>query len=251
MDLTGKFALVTGAVGGIGRASVMRLARAGASVCVNDLAARESEALDVVRMCAERGVDAFFHAADVSDETAAVEMTAAVAGRWGRIDILVSNAGISGAGPAFPDLSAESWERMLTVNLTSHFLVTRSVLPVMAKAGYGRVVTVSSVGGISGIIPCNAHYAAAKGGIVALTKRLARDYAPFGVTVNCVAPGFVHDTGFNENISGDKLRFYVSQIPLGRAGRAEDISGVIAFLASEEADWMTGQVIAVDGGATC
>ena len=140
---------------------------------------------------------------------------------------------------------------MLAANLKSQFLVCRAVLPRMVERGYGRIVTVSSVGGVSGIVRCNAHYAAAKGGIVAFTKRLARDFGPHHITANCVAPGLILDTGFNEGMAEDIVVDYVKQIPLGRPGMTKDVAGFIAFLATDEASWITGQVIVVDGGATC
>jgi len=184
MNLKEKTALVTGASSGIGRAAALRLGEAGASVCVNDRS-RKEEAEDVARMIRDKGCDSFVAMADVSREDDAARLVDAVAARWGRIDILVSNAGISGAGTTFFDISGGDWDRMLTANLKSQFLVCRAVLSHMVERGYGRIVTVSSVGGISGIVRCNAHYAAAKGGIVAFTKRLARDFGPHRITVNC------------------------------------------------------------------
>lgn len=250
MILKDKTALVTGASKGIGKAAALRLGMAGANVCVN-YRQDEQGARNVVSLLQKDGSDSFQKQADVTKEEDVKALVETVLDRWGRIDILVSNAGISGAGTSFFEITGDDWDRMLTVNLKSMFLVSRAVLPHMIEARYGRIVTLSSVGGVSGIVECNAHYAAAKGGIIAFTKRLARDFTGYNITVNCVAPGLIHDTGFNENMAEDKLAKYVSQIPKGRPGYTKDVAGIITFLASDEADWITGQVIIVDGGATC
>lgn len=251
MKLTGKKALVTGAAGGIGRAIALCLGDEGADVCVNDLPGRAKEAEEVVAGLKNKGRDAFFSAADVTSEEEVANLLDTVLDLFGNIDILVSNAGVSGAGASFPDITLEQWERMIRINLTSHFIVLKAVVPFMKARGYGRIVTIASTAGLSGIIKCNAHYAAAKGGLIALTKRLAKDYAASGITVNCVAPGLVRDTGFNERMADDILDAYVAQIPKGRPGYTNDVAGIAAFLSSDEADWITGQVIVVDGGTTC
>jgi len=251
MNATLKTALVTGAGSGIGRAAALRLGKKGVTVCVNDLPSREKDALAVVERITGDGGNAFFHAADVTDEEDIRSIVRDIVDRRGGINILVSNAGISGAGASFFDITKEAWERMLSVNLTSHFLVTREVLPHMIEARRGRIVTIASIAGISSLVKANAHYAAAKGGLIAFTKRLARDFGEHNITVNCVAPGFVRDTGFNERMAEEKADAYISQIPLGREGRTDDIAGVIAYLVSDEAGWITGQTIVMDGGATC
>jgi len=250
MNLSNKTALVTGASSGIGKATALCLGRAGARVCVNSWQ-DEKNAQDVVKLLQENGCESFQKQADVSEEKDVAELVETVLKRWGSIDILVNNAGISGAGTSFFEITGEDWDRMLKVNLKSVFLCSRTVLPHMIEAGYGRIVNLSSTGGMSGIVTCNAHYGAAKGGIIALTKRLARDFGQHNITVNCVAPGLIYDTGFNKNMSQDILNVYVNQIPLGRPGYTQDVAGIITFLASDEADFITGQIIVVDGGATC
>lgn len=175
-----------------------------------------------------------------------------VLNKWGRIDLLVNNAGISGAGPtSLFDITSKIWDRIMDINLKSVFLCSKAVLPSMMEAEYGRIVNISSSGGISSIVSCNAHYSAAKGGIVAFTKRLARDFAKHNITINCVAPGLIRNTRINENMAEDKLASYLSQIPMGRHGLTKDVAGIVKFLVSDEADFITGQIIIVDGGATC
>jgi 3-oxoacyl-[acyl-carrier protein] reductase len=204
-----------------------------------------------VRQIRALGRESFQIQADISRGEDVEKMVQAVREAWGGLDILVNNAGISGAGTSLHEITDEVWERMMQVNLKGVFLCSRAALPGMVEAGGGRIVNIASVAGISGMLACNAHYAAAKGGIVALTRRLARDYAPQGVTVNCIAPGLILDTGFNEKMEVDRVGSYVRQIPRGRPGNTRDVAGLAAFLASDEADYITGQVIAVDGGATC
>ena len=250
MELDGKIALVTGASSGIGRAAALRLGSAGARVCVNSLDDGDN-ADEVVRLIREEGSDSFQVQADVSDEHEVGKLVAAVMNQWGRIDILVNNAGISGAGTSFFEITGDDWDRMLRYNLKSVFLCCQAVLRHMVEAGSGRIINISSTAGTSGIVRCNAHYAAAKGGIIAMTHRLARDFGEYDITVNCIAPGLIHDTGFNQNMTQDKLTQYVNQIPLGRPGYTVDVAGLIAFLASDEAGFITGQIIVVDGGATC
>ena len=250
MELQGKTALVTGASSGIGRATALRLGKAGASVCVNAWE-DEAGAQSVVDELAAMGCDSFQHQADISDEVSVKALADSVVDRWGKIDILVNNAGISGAGLSFFDITLDVWNRMLRVNLTGMFLCSRTVLPVMMEAGYGRIVNLSSTAGISSIVASNAHYAAAKGGVIAMTRRLARDFGEHGITVNCVAPGLILDTGFNRDMAEEKVAHYVSQMPLGRPGYTADVAGMITFLASDEAGFITGQVIVADGGATC
>ena len=250
MALTDKIAIVTGSSKGIGRAAAIRLAAAGTKVCIN--ARKDVEGgKEVERTLRETGHECFFRPADVTDKDQVEALVDEVLGRWGKIDVLVNNAGISGAGPTFFDITGDDWDRMLTANTKGMFLMTQAVLPRMIEAHCGKIVNLASTARTASIVTANAHYTASKGAIVAFTRRMARDFARHGINVNCVAPGLIDDTGFNEKMSPERLAYYVAQIPLGRPGYVRDVAGIITFLCSEEADFITGQVIVVDGGATC
>ena len=250
MDLTGRAAIVTGASNGIGRGTAMRLARAGAKVCVNDRADTD-RGEEVVQAIRDAGGEAFFHLGDVTIEDEVRDLVCGVLSRWDKVDILVNNAGISGAGPTFDSIGGGEWDRMLTANAKGTFLATQAAIPHMIEAGYGKIVNIASTAGTGSIVTANAHYAASKGAIVSFTRRMARDFAKHGININCVAPGFIHDTRFNSTASEEKVAHYTAQIPLGRPGYVRDCCGIIAFLCSEEADFITGQIVVVDGGATC
>ena len=250
MELKDRVALITGASRGIGKAVARRFTEAGARVCVNSWH-DERGALDTVEKISAAGGDAFQVQADVSDESAVNRMIRMILDRWSKIDILVNNAGISGAGTSFFEITGDAWDHMLKVNLKSVFLCSRAVLPQMVEKKYGRIINIASIAGVTSLASSNAHYAAAKGGMLALTKRMARDFAPYNISVNAVAPGLVRDTGFNERMPDEKLASYVSQIPMGRPVFTRDIVGMAAFLATEEAGFVTGQIICVDGGTTC
>jgi NAD(P)-dependent dehydrogenase (short-subunit alcohol dehydrogenase family) len=250
MNLTDRVAIVTGSANGIGRGTALRLAQAGATVCVNDRKDAD-RGEEVVRTIKDAGGDAFFHFADVTIEDEVNGLVCAVLSRRHKIDILVNNCGVSGAGKTFCTITGDDWDRMLTANTKGTFLTTQAVMPHMIEAHYGKIVNIASTAGTGSIVTANAHYAASKGAIVSFTRRMARDFASHGITVNSVAPGFIHDTGFNENASDEKVAHYTAQIPMGRPGYVKDCCGIIAFLCSEEADFITGQIIVVDGGATC
>ena len=248
--LEDRVALVTGSSYGIGRAVALTLGEHGARVCVNSWQ-DEERAEAVADALQQQGREAFQVQADVSDKAAVQAMVESVLARWGRIDILVNNAGISGAGAPFLDVTEEVWDRMIDVNLKGVFLCCQAALPAMMEAGYGRIVNIASTAGVSSLIRSNAHYAAAKGGVVALTKRLARDFGPHSITANCLAPGLILDTGFNERMSDELVASYVDQIPVGRPGKTDDAAAMALFLASEDAGYISGQIICLDGGATC
>jgi 3-oxoacyl-(acyl-carrier-protein) reductase len=242
-ELTGKACLVTGGSRGIGRAIALELGRHGASVAVG-YATNEAAANEVAAEIVTSGGQSFAFGCDVQDPEAIEPAVARVVERFGKIDVLVNNAGIT-RDRSLAKMSPEEWNAVLQTNLTSVFHLTSRVLPHMVKAGYGRIVNISSVIGLHGNFG-QANYAAAKAGIVGFTKSAALELARKGITVNAIAPGFIE----TEMIAAmpDEVRARIlEKIPMGRFGRPEEIAQVVAFLVSK-GDYITGQVIAIDGG---
>jgi 3-oxoacyl-[acyl-carrier protein] reductase len=246
IDLAGRSALVTGGSRGIGRAICMALARAGARVAVNYRVESPSAAL-VVQRIEEAGGEAFCLSADVSRKAEAEMMVDETVARFGGIDVLVNNAGIW-KGAAIDEMSDGDWSEMLDVNLTGTFHCIRAAVPAMKSAGAGRIVNVSSTAGQRGEA-FHAHYAATKGAVISLTKSLATELAPHGITVNCVAPGWVETDMTAESLSGPEREAILSSIPLRRVARPEEIAGAVVFLASDLASFVTGEILNVNGGA--
>lgn len=241
-DLTGRVALVTGASRGIGRAITLRLAAAGASVLAG---ARGQHAESVVREVVDTGGIAESVSLEVTD-TDSVELGVQVAiQHFGRIDILVNNAGIV-RDQLVLRMKAESWDTVLATNLTGAFACCRAVLRPMLKQQSGRIINISSVVGQSGS-PGQTNYAASKAGLVGFTKALAREVASRQITVNAVAPGMI-ETDMTAALDEETLAVLRGQIPVGRFGAPEDVAAVVCFLASEEASYITGQVVGVNGG---
>ncbi|OGN81199.1 MAG: 3-oxoacyl-[acyl-carrier-protein] reductase [Chloroflexi bacterium GWC2_70_10] len=241
----GRVALVTGGARGIGRATAVRLARGGARIAIN-YKGNAAAAEEAKRLVEEAGSTAATIQGDVSVE-ADVERVVkeALAFGGGKIDILVNNAGIT-RDDLLIRMTAEAWDAVIDLNLRGAFLVTRAAMRPMMKARYGRIVNVSSVAGVAGNAG-QANYAAAKAGLIGFTKTVAREMASRNVTCNAVAPGFV-PTDLTSSLLEQMRDTILKNIPLGRFGTVEDVANAIAFLASEEASYITGQVLVVDGG---
>lgn len=244
--LEGKSALVTGGSRGIGAAVAMRLASEGASVAVN-YAGRADAAADVVRRIESAGGHAIAVQADVSDPRACAALVEQVLGEFGALDILVNNAGITRDG-LLVRMSDEDWRAVIDTNLSGAFYMTRAAGKVMMKARTGSIVNISSVVGLVGNTG-QANYAAAKAGLVGLTKSVARELASRGVRANAIAPGFIA-TDMTDALPDAARDAAGAAIAMGRFGTPEDIAAAVAFLASNDAAYITGQVIAVDGGMT-
>ena len=241
MELKGKAALVTGGSRGIGRAVCLELARRGACVAVN-YAGNAAAAEETVESCKAMGVDAFSVQADVADAAACDAMVKEVLSRFGRLDILVNNAGITRDG-LMPMLKDADWDAVLDANLKGAFHCMRAAYRPMMKQKYGRVVNLSSIVGLRGNAG-QANYSASKAGVIGLTKAVARELAGRGICCNAIAPGLI-ETDMTEGLDKTAL---LSSIPLGRAGKPEDVAALALFLAGPGGDYITGEVIRVDGG---
>ena len=242
--LDGQVALVTGSSRGIGAVIARRLAQAGAKIALN-YNANLAAATEVMQSITGGGGDAMLIAGDVSDDASARGAVKAVIDRFGRIDILINNAGIH-RDRLLLRMTPADFDEVLQVNLRGAFLCTRYVMPYMIRQHQGRVINISSVVGLSGN-PGQANYAAAKAGLIGFTKAVAREVASRNVTVNAVAPGYIA-TGMVEDLTEDQRRQILERIPMGRFGTSSDVAETVLFLSSHGAGYLTGQVLTIDGG---
>jgi 3-oxoacyl-(acyl-carrier-protein) reductase len=242
--LAGKRALVTGGSRGIGKATALALAEAGAAVAINYQHSVQA-ADEVCRAAGDLGVKAYTYQADVSREDEAKAMIDSVIEDFGGIDILVNNAGIT-RDKSFLKLTKMMWDEVLGVNLNGVFHITRLVLPGMIESGFGRIINMTSIVGQTGNFG-QSNYAVSKGGLIAFTMSLAREVARKGVTVNAVAPGFI-ETDMTKDMPAAALTAVTAMTPLGRLGKPEEVAAAVCFLASPQSSYITGQVIPVNGG---
>lgn len=242
-DLDGKAALVTGAGSGIGQAIAKDLAAAGVHVAVNDLSREGCER--AASLITSQGGTAISVPGDVSDRAAVKKFVASAVEGLGKLDIVVNNAGIGHYVP-FAELKEQDWDRMIAVHLKGTFNVIQEALPHLKSSTGGRIINMASVAGMTGT-PTHCHYSAAKGGIIGLTKALAKEFAADGITVNALAPGLV-DTPFADLVSQKLIDVYLERTPLKRMGTPEEVAWVSLFLASARSSFITGQVISPNGG---
>ncbi len=244
MQLKGKTAVVTGSGRGLGKAIALKLAQMGANIVLNDIVS--SDAVDAT---AEEFKAAGFNVAvtkgDVRNTEDVKEMVKTAVDKFGSLDILVNNAGITKDKP-MALMSEEDWDAVLDINLKGAFICTKAAAKVMIKQRSGKIVNIASVAGRYGN-PGQANYSASKAGLIGLTKTTAKEFAPRGITCNAVAPGLIQSK-MTDVLPEDVKKNYLNNIPLGRFGTPEDVANVVAFLSSDDSNYVTGQVIDIDGG---
>lgn len=246
-DLKGKKALVTGSSRGIGKGIALALAKQGADVAVN-YRSNKKEAEKAVAQIKKKGGKSFSVQADVSSVDEVIRMLGEVKKQWGGLDILVNNAGIV-AYADFESMTEEQWDQVLDVNLKGQFLCSREALKLMSSGS--KIINIASIasGGVGVSFSRIAHYTASKGGVVALTENMALDLGAKGINVNAIAPGVIATDMTKDMLTDEKAKAgLLARVPKGRVGKPEDIGAAAAFLASDEADYITGTVLYVDGG---
>jgi 3-oxoacyl-[acyl-carrier protein] reductase len=249
MELEGKVSLVTGASRGIGRAIALKLASLGSSVAVNYVAIEASNKADadnVVESVIRLGGEAMSVEADIRNGAAVKAMVEQVTDKWGKIDILVNNAGIN-RDTLLLRMSDDAWDDVINTNLRGAYLCSKFAVRHMMRQEWGRIISISSVVGRVGNAG-QSNYAAAKGGIIAFTKSIAREMGSRNITANAVAPGFIV-TEMTNKLPPERRESMLAMIPLQRLGQPEDVAELVGFLATERAGYITGQVITIDGGA--
>ena len=249
--VAGKVVLITGAASGLGAESARRLASEGAHLVLTDMASDAGS--DLAQSLSAQGHQALFLTQDVTDDALWTEVAKAAMDRFGKIDVLINSAGISGSEP-FLEASLATWRQVMSVNLDGTFLGMRAVAPIMAEGGGGSIINLSSILGKVGMAGAAA-YCASKGGVLMLTKATALELAPLGIRVNSVHPGFIETpmvtNALHEAENGNEMRdLIISRHALGRMGLAREIADGIVFLASDESSFMTGAELVIDGGYT-
>lgn len=240
-----KTVLVTGASGGIGEAICRAFAKEGYNAAVH-YSSSEDKAKELCKELEERyGIKAVSFKADFTNDSEVKALAEKVSDTFGSVDILINNAGTAYQN-LFQLADDKKIKEVFDINLMSTLALTKEILPLMIRKRWGRIINISSMWGISGA-SCEVHYSAAKSALIGFTKALAKEVGPSGITVNCVAPGFI-DTKMNGNLDEDAVKEIVEATPVMRAGKGEDVAGLVNFLASDEAEFITGQVISVDGG---
>lgn len=243
-ELEGKVSLVTGASRGIGRAIALKLSSLGSKVVIN-YREKEEAANSVVEAIASQGGEAMAIKADVRDSEAVKALVQAVTEKWEKIDILVNNAGIN-RDTLLLRMSDNAWDDVINTNLRATYLCTKFALRSMSRQRWGRIINIASIAGIIGNMG-QANYSAAKGGIIAFTKSVARESGSLNITANAIAPGFIV-TDMTDKLPQERKDFILKMISLQRFGKPEDVAELAAFLASDRASYITGQVIGIDGG---
>ncbi|WHY76583.1 3-oxoacyl-ACP reductase FabG [Neobacillus sp. WH10] len=243
MRLQNKVAIITGAAGGIGLTAAEVFAREGANVAMVDFNVEQGE--ERAHKLREKGYDVTFFQVNVADRQSVDEMVEKVQGTYGKIDILINNAGIT-RDAMLSKLSVEDFQTVLDVNLTGVFHCTQAVLPAMIANGCGKIINTSSVSGVYGNVG-QTNYAATKAGVVGMTKTWAKELGRKGINVNAVAPGFI-ETGMTAKVPEKVLAQMIQMVPLARLGKPEDIANAYLFLASDESNYVNGTVLHVDGG---
>ena len=245
MRCEGKVSIVTGGAAGIGKATALALAREGAHVAVLDVDGKRAELVSAA--VREIGRKSIAISTDVSRSEEVDRSVQRVLKEFGRIDILVNNAGICQVVSSVEAITEQDWDRMLAINLKGVFLFSKAVMGIMKRQKAGKIINMGSLAGKVGGIATGAHYAASKAGVICFTKSLAKELAPFGIHVNAIAPGVI-ETDMTRMITGGDWENYLSIIPLGRIGLVEELAKVVVFLASDDASYITGEIIDVNGG---
>ncbi len=247
-SLENKVAIVTGARRGIGQGIALALAQAGADIVVSDI--NQEECQKVVEEIEGLGRKGLAVKCDVTQKSEVEEMVAQTVKEFGKVDILVNNAGIAGMKP-FLDLTEEEWDRVLDINLKGQFLCARAAAKEMVKQKWGRIINIASIAaGQTGIgFAQSVHYCASKGGVTAMTEAMAVEFAPLGINVNAIGPGIIETAMTEDFLADEKMKqWLLSRIPKGRFGQPKDVAAAAVFLASDEADYITGATLFVDGG---